>query len=246
MRLLDAFTDAFTYISLLLRDPSTVAEAEKETVRADLDKLLEQAAHTAANIDRESFDSARFAVCAWIDEQLLASSWEGKQAWLAEPLQKSLYGTVRAGEEFYARLDCLLGPEPDQTGSSPDASSREQVSQHGLEVPEADRGQVIEVYAACLALGFTGSYFHDRDRDALREFKESCLRVVSGSEGSGAGDRLFPRAYPGHSGSRRKWYRAAGPGLAAAFLLPVVVLVSLYLIYNSMLSDMLHTLLSAY
>ncbi|MFP4257873.1 MAG: DotU family type IV/VI secretion system protein, partial [Desulfovermiculus sp.] len=109
MRFVDAFADSLAYVSLLLRDPDQTG-ADFETVRTDLESLLAQARNLVLSQNQEYFDTARFAVCAWIDEQILGSSWPGREEWIMLPLQKRLYGTVRAGEEFFFRLEELLGP----------------------------------------------------------------------------------------------------------------------------------------
>jgi type VI secretion system protein ImpK len=53
-------------------------------------------------------EDALFAFCAWADETVLGSAWPGRAAWEARPLQRALFQTLKAGEEFHQRLAALL------------------------------------------------------------------------------------------------------------------------------------------
>ena len=51
---------------------------------------------------------ARYALVAFIDEQILKSNWPGRAEWMGQPLQLQLYGEYTAGENFFNRLRMLL------------------------------------------------------------------------------------------------------------------------------------------
>lgn len=74
---------------------------------------------------------ARYALVAFIDEQILKSNWPGRAEWMGQPLQLMLYGEYTAGENFFNRMRVLL----QQGGTS----------------------LALEVYYLCLALGFRGA-----------------------------------------------------------------------------------------
>ena len=76
---------------------------------------------------------AEFCLVAFLDEAILGTSWHGRDAWSAEPLQLTHYDRYDAGEQFFTRLKALL----DEGGT---------------------RTAVMEVYYLCLALGFKGRY----------------------------------------------------------------------------------------
>jgi type VI secretion system protein ImpK len=78
-------------------------------------------------------EGARFALVALIDETILSSQWTGRDAWRANPLQRELFKINIAGEEFYTRLDQLRGNLSENRAA-------------------------VEVFYACLILGFEGRY----------------------------------------------------------------------------------------
>lgn len=240
MQLLDCFSESLAYVSLLISRQSC-EDADYELVQRDLDKLLHQAGECAADIDGQSFEAAFFAVCAWIDEQILNSQWQGREKWLIKPMQKRYYNTLQAGEKFYDYLDQLL--DTGQPGESEEfiLSSKDQ-AQSGC--TEQGRKQALKVFATCLALGFRGRYFRQEDQKKIQELKNRCLRNIYTF---GVNNKqLFPEAYPSQMPHKGKWKGVFGPGLVWAFLFPVGVLTAMYIIYDSMLLDLLHKLLAAY
>lgn len=94
------------------------------------------------NIDNLSIDHACYALAALIDETVMTSSWSGRDAWMANPLQLTLFGEHLAGEGFFERLQNLQ-----EQGES-------------ALVP-------LEIYFLCLQLGFQGQY-RDGDEAVLR------------------------------------------------------------------------------
>lgn len=86
-----------------------------------------------AGFDKEMIKDAQFALVAFVDESILSSTWSGKDAWLANPLQMELFNVFNAGDEFFERLSRLR--------------QRTQAN-----------AEVLEVYYHCLELGFSGKY----------------------------------------------------------------------------------------
>lgn len=87
---------------------------------------------------------SRYALVAFIDEQVMRSDWQGRAEWMSHPLQLELYRENTAGENFFVRLRALL-----RSGSRPAA---------------------VEVYHICLVLGFSGAYASGGDAGALEKF----------------------------------------------------------------------------
>ena len=83
-------------------------------------------------IPQEDFDDARYAIAAFIDEQVVRTEWPGRAQWLANPLQMVYFHENTAGEGFFTRMTALQS--------------------------QPQRAHVLEVYFWCLELGFMGKY----------------------------------------------------------------------------------------
>ncbi|HFQ81453.1 MAG TPA: DotU family type IV/VI secretion system protein, partial [Desulfobacterales bacterium] len=163
---------------------------------------------------------ARFAICAWGDEAILRSSWEGRAQWQKEPLQRLYFQTTDAGKEFFERLN-KLGPQ--QT-------------------------EAREIFYLCLAMGFKGQYHQEGDAMLLEQLKTSNLKFLSGSSiGLPPLDRteLFPEAYPVEAGDsfaapRKRFFNLT---TLAVFVSPLILFGALFLIYSFILSNIGKTFL---
>jgi type VI secretion system protein ImpK len=81
----------------------------------------------------ESAEQAKYALAAFIDETVINSDNNCRDAWIAEPLQTQFFNDNLAGENFFKRLESLL--------------------------PDLRRNlDAAEVCYLCLALGFQGRY----------------------------------------------------------------------------------------
>jgi len=143
---------------------------------------------------------ARYALVAFIDEQVMRSDWAGRAEWMARPLQLELYRENTAGENFFVRLRALLR--------------------------SGDRPVAVEIYYLCLVLGFEGAYRDGGEAQALEKFTRAArdnLRKVLPDP-----SKLSPHAKP--QGSTRSVKAGWGPLIAIAAssaLLIVIVLVGL-------------------
>jgi type VI secretion system protein ImpK len=106
-----------------------------------LDRMVGHA--RAAGVADKEIAEARYALVAYIDEQILKSGWAGRGEWMNQPLQLALYREFDAGEKFFVRLRALLS--------------------------QGDHLSAVQIYFLCLALGFRGAY-GDRDPAALSSF----------------------------------------------------------------------------
>lgn len=88
----------------------------------------------ANDISLEDVQQAKYALAAFLDEIILSSSWQAKDAWQGKPLQLAYFNDFSAGEEFYNKLESLRNTR---------------------DVRKLD---VLEVYFLCLSLGFRGKY----------------------------------------------------------------------------------------
>ncbi|MBI4848462.1 MAG: DotU family type IV/VI secretion system protein [Nitrospirae bacterium] len=214
MHLTDCFMDLVAYV-VYFQKTVNVRQQPYDQVKADIMRLLTQSEHCVkkGTFNQEDFDQARFAICAWVDESILASAWNQKGNWQREQLQRLYYNTTEAGEEVFERLNNL-----------------------GLHQRE-----VREVYYLCLALGFKGRYSKQGDDFLLEQLKASNLKFLMGSSvGLPSLERaeLFPESYPAQAveiAPQKKKFDLSIftiAGIAA----PVLLFGLLFLIYHFTLS----------
>ncbi|RJG10794.1 type IVB secretion system protein IcmH/DotU, partial [Massilia cavernae] len=84
----------------------------------------------------EDVEAAKYAYCAAVDEIILRSQYNIREAWETRPLQLRLFGDQLAGEHFFQKLE--------------DLRARGNVHLQSL-----------EVFHLCLLLGFQGKYALD-------------------------------------------------------------------------------------
>lgn len=221
MRLSDCFIDLLGYTAYFMK---TVDHRQQsfEQVQADVRRLVTQseAAGKRMGASPDDFDLARFAVCAWVDEMILASDWRHKDRWQREQLQRIYYNTADAGEQFFDRLNNLGFQHRD----------------------------VRELYYLCMSLGFMGKYIHEGDEYLLRKVREANLKWLLGSSvGLPTFQRmeLFPEAYPKETSVPMGSGRRSRISLWAigALISPLFLYGVLYLFYNQMLNQGVHKVL---
>jgi type VI secretion system protein ImpK len=173
-----------------------------------LDRMV--GAARAANVPEQEIAEARYALVAFIDEQILKSSWPGRVEWMNQPLQLTLYREVTAGENFFARMRALLN--------------------HG------GHEFALEIYYLCLALGFRGAYGISGNAAALSSFTDAAKERVTQRLPSAA--KLSPSAIPRDRAKAARGNRGALIGLVAGCAVMVlVVIVSLRLSLHGSVRD---------
>lgn len=214
MRLVDCYMDAFAYTLYLLRGNGQGAHSY-EKAREEILSILDSSTECARihGFKAEQAQDAKFAVCAWIDEVVLTSSWTEAPEWKKLQLQREFFNTNNAGVEFFDRLEGF----------------------------GTNQKMLREVYMLCLSLGFRGKYFHEDDQNVLESIKNQNLEVTLGDfakEENLAGIKLFPEAYWGErkgkpSGAVYRpfdWLSLFIPIIAA------IIAVELYLFYDNSLN----------
>lgn len=213
VHLSDAFMDTFAYVVYFLKN-APKSSASYDEVRQRILGLLSQGRDMASSFPPEDYDAARFAVCAWIDEAVMNSSWPHRAQWMREPLQLAFYNTTNAGELFFERLGVL----------------------------DMHQNEVREVYYLCLSMGFAGRFVRQEDRFLLDQLKTSNLKVLAGSS-LGVPDlkntTLFAEAYPTLAPSVKTHGPRGMPGVvtSAIALLPLALFLGMYLVYSFVLGN---------
>jgi len=221
MHLTDCFMPLVAYVAYFQKTAAT-QQPSYDQVKADILRLLSQSEGWVKKgvFGQEDYDAARFALCAWVDEAILNSSWSQRNQWQREQLQRLYYQTTDAGEEFFERLNTLSFQQRD----------------------------VREVYYLCLAMGFMGRYCNKGDETLLEQLKTSNLKLLMGSSvgiPSLENAELFPEANPKDTAGRVVPQRKLGLPLFTLLCLggPVVVFGLLFFVYRFALNGMAENLL---
>lgn len=140
-------------------------------------------------IPAEIYDQARYAMVALADDLAVHTDWDGADDWNRTFLQYELFGNAFAGAEFFDRLE--------------EIRSR---AQHAQEpVLRAHLHGLLEVYFACLRMGFRGRY-RGAGGDELDTITKGALKALWPAGEEGLRKRHCPRAYaaPAKGGGRRR------------------------------------------
>jgi type VI secretion system protein ImpK len=235
MALIDLFLPPMAFAAMLASEEN-LASTSFETARADMDRLLDQAAERARHEKPGQVDNALFAVCAFADEAILDSSWPGRDAWMRRKLQEVRFQTANAGLEFYERLEKLCADGlPDTADTNPN---------EGAPALDADQRELLEVYAACLTLGFRGQYNDARGQAQVDRLTGENLRRLLADRGL-PGEKIFPEAYAEVLAATEASRLAPVIKGLIFFGLPLLLAVGIYATYSFMLSAFVRNWLAA-
>lgn len=147
------------------QSPSMGSASElRQRLQTALDAMVGKG--RAAGIPEQDLADVRYAVVAFLDEQILKANWPGRNEWMNQPLQLVLFNQITAGEHFFTRLRALVGE---------------------------GRTDAVAAYHLCLALGFRGQYAN-ADPTSLAGFSQAALQQISRS--LPRSDKLGPNAVP--------------------------------------------------
>ena len=150
------------------------------------------------NVPMEDVQAAKYALAAFIDETVLTSSWAAKDAWAGQPLQLEYFNDFSAGEEFYNKVDAI------RAGGNP------------------RKAEILEVYYACLALGFKGKYVDLQGMEKKKLLMDSLAREIQslrpGSTGGLSPRPEPPDQMPALVQAMPAWVIAASCGVLVLFL----------------------------
>lgn len=166
MNTTDRFSELMAYTLYFIKDTAS-NQPSYDLISNEFTKLIISSREKVKDDPYlfQYWEKALFAVCAWVDEQVLLSNWQDKELWQLNPLQNKYFKTRNAGEEFFEIMERL-----DPIADAP----------------------VIEVYNYCIKLGFKGKYFHPIPQTKLIEHNGddgSDMLLIDNVS------MLFPKAY---------------------------------------------------
>ncbi len=149
-------------------------------------------------------DDAQYVMAATADELFIGLNWDGASDWRLQPLEAELFGTRRAGQEVFARIERLID------GSEPFSA------------------EMAAVYLTALELGFKGTFADADDTQTLATY-ETELRSMVGREPPSTGplvSQCYDHTVVAGTGAElpraRDWWIAAWT-IAGIFLLAALV-----------------------
>jgi len=214
----DCMTELFAYTYYLSEQLNTT-KMEYEKVADNYNHLIQKAKECGKNagISKQKFDKALFPVFAWIDETLLDTSWDHKQEWINNSLQKKYYNTTSAGEEFFTKLEKLKEDEKD----------------------------ILEVFNYCLVSGFKGSLYESYNEQKLNGIKLNTYKKLTGQDPDfQISDILFPEAGNISLNKRlkRKRWKGYSGFLSLFVLIPILIFLILFYFFNKELADIINNI----
>jgi type VI secretion system protein ImpK len=137
---------------LRVRTPPAPPEQLRTQIESELLAFNERA--KAKGLDQSMVARGYYALCALLDDVVLNTPWGAHSLWQSSSLTEALHGDAAAGEHFYDYL--------------------EQAERQ----PEQNR-PVLELLAACLALGFEGQYrIRPNGQLALQQIRSRLLTTL--------------------------------------------------------------------
>jgi type VI secretion system protein ImpK len=122
-----------------------------------------------AGVINETVLAARYALCATLDEAVLATPWGAQSEWAQQTLLVALHREAWGGEKFFDMLDRICG-DP----------------QRYIDL--------MELQYLCIALGFSGKYHvQDRGQARLAEVQNELYRKIRAHRGAVARPELSLR-----------------------------------------------------
>jgi len=148
----------------------TTQVANAEALRESAVRALQafEAESRAAGVNDEQLRAAHYALCAGLDDTVLATPWGQASSWATRSLSSTFHQDVRSGDRFF---DLLSGMQQDP----------------GRFLP------ALEICYYCLALGLRGRYRLDSQGSAeLERIREGLYQVLARMNGAWERD-LSPR-----------------------------------------------------
>ncbi|MCA9024282.1 MAG: DotU family type IV/VI secretion system protein [Planctomycetaceae bacterium] len=192
----------FTHVLDLLEQIEAGEDLDPRRVQMQIRDLIEQA--DASVGATQSWELARYAITAWIDEVLLDAAWSGHEWWSNNVLEVELFRTRDCSEQFYVKAELARS------------------------LPNS---QVLEVFYDCVVLGFRGIYRSAEiaqvigRNDGLSESLEAWLRRTSLAIEKKS--QITPRVVGLPSGApprtARRWFVGTGFLLLALVVIDVLI-----------------------
>jgi type VI secretion system protein ImpK len=200
LTLMNLCTPVFGYAAVLPRQPQD-AQPDYKQFRDEVLTSLKRIESESAQHGIEATDASQacYALCFFMDTQVVSSAWNGATQWATEPLGIVLQRDPEGGVNFFRRLEGF--------------GDREK--------------EVKEVFLVCLALGFRGKFAELEPAEQAARIGELRQQLVRGirAEPLEKLPELFPEAYRPAEAIEDEvprppgWWLFASMGIVAVVLL---------------------------
>ena len=152
----------------------------------------------AAGVSSQVVLSARYVLCAGLDEAVLSTPWGHQSEWGQHPLLVALHQQAWGGEKFFDMLDAM-SQDP------------------------ARHIDIMELQYLCLAFGFAGKYhIEERGQEHLQEVQHDLYRKIRAYRGQG--EPGLSLRWRGIEDRRNPLFRYVPWWIVAAAALPILAI----------------------
>jgi type VI secretion system protein ImpK len=154
--------------------PDAAPSAVWRRLLSMLERQSLEAGRDGGDFAVQIYRGAQYAMAAFADEVFLHLNWPGREAWREHLLEFRLFGSHRAGEEVFERIEVLL---------------RDRDSAYT---------ELARIYLMVLALGFQGKYRGAPDGDAqIESYRRRLFRFIFGRDPRAVrgSEQVVPQAY---------------------------------------------------
>ena len=227
----DFYREVIRWKERAVRDPQAFrppeaspagSEVVAATIWQSLLELLERQAiavrRSGGEFAAEVFKEAQYAMAALADEVFIHLDWRGRADWQANLLEQRLFGTHRAGDVIFERIERIL---------------------RARDPLDAD---LAKIYLMVLALGFLGRYRRSADGQArVDTYRRQLYAFITNEDPDAPRDAkpLFPEAYSStlEVGEGRRLAPASRWFLGLALILLLWVVVS-HQLWTGLITEM--------
>jgi len=168
-------------LSIQLRHSVAAPDVARPREQAETQIRKFEARAQQARCSQEAIITARYVLCAALDEAVLNAPWGERSGWAQRTLLVTFHGESYGGAKFFAILDRL----------------REDVPRHI---------ELLELLYLCLAMGFSGRYQIEADgKVRLSSIQDDLYRRIQTQRG-GVAERLSPQ-WKGVEDQRHRLWR---------------------------------------
>jgi len=158
-----------------------------------------------------------YVFAAFADEIMLASTWNGREIWLKNPLEVRLFGSQSAGDDIFSDIE------------------------NGLADYEIGKRDLARTYLMALNLGFKGRYKDTPSEEIINSHKSALFLLITDRDASReeAGKSFLGNVYQyNQTGGAPKLMPYLRPWLVSIASVIVLYVIASHLIWTSEVSDL--------